>query len=84
MNEEKENQKWDPITWVVIIIGIIGVLLAIAIPSFVKARNTAAQQACINNLRIINAGREQAVKAYSTETEKKLKEDANKGMEHTR
>jgi len=42
------------------VIGIIAVvLLAIALPSFIKARNTSAQQACINNLRQIDAGKEQ-------------------------
>jgi hypothetical protein len=38
-----------------IIVGtLLFVLVAIAIPSFVKARNTSNQQACINNLRIID------------------------------
>ena len=41
------------------LVAIIGLLAAIAIPSFVKARNTAQQNACINNLRIIDAGKEQ-------------------------
>jgi hypothetical protein len=33
---------------------------AIAIPSFVKARSTAQQNACINNLRILDSAKEQA------------------------
>ncbi len=44
---------------IMIVVAIIGLLAAIAIPSFVKARNTAQQNACINNLRMIDAGKEQ-------------------------
>jgi hypothetical protein len=35
------------------------VCLAIAIPSFIKARNVCAQNACINNLRCIDSAKEQ-------------------------
>ena len=48
---------------IMIVVAIIGLLAAIAIPSFVKARNTAQQNACINNLRMIDAGKEQAALA---------------------
>jgi hypothetical protein len=41
------------------IVAIIGLLAAIAIPSFVKARTTSQQNACINNLRRIDSGKEQ-------------------------
>ena len=44
---------------IMIVVAIIGLLAAIAIPSFVKARNQSQQNACINNLRIIDAGKEQ-------------------------
>ena len=46
-----------------IVVAIIGLLAAIAIPSFVKARNTAQQNGCINNLRQIDSGKEQAALA---------------------
>ncbi len=36
-----------------------GLLAAIAIPSFVKARSTAQHNSCINNLRMIDAAKEQ-------------------------
>ena len=38
---------------------VIGLLSIIAIPNFVKARNTAFQNACINNLRIIDGAKQQ-------------------------
>jgi len=36
---------------IMIVVAIIGLLAAIAIPNFVKARSTSQQNACINNLR---------------------------------
>src|SRR4051812_23697702 len=36
---------------IMIVVAIIGLLAAVAIPNFVKARNTAQQTGCINNLR---------------------------------
>lgn len=44
---------------IMIVVAIIGLLAAIAIPNFVKARTTAQKNACINNLRIIDAAVEQ-------------------------
>ena len=51
---------------IMIVVAIIGLLAAIAIPSFVKARNTSQQNACINNLRMIDSGKEQAAMATNT------------------
>ena len=39
---------------IMIVVAIIGLLAAIAIPNFVKARQTAQTNACINNLRQID------------------------------
>ena len=36
---------------IMIVVAIIGLLAAIAIPNFVRARTTAQKNACINNLR---------------------------------
>jgi prepilin-type N-terminal cleavage/methylation domain-containing protein len=49
---------------IMIVVAIIGLLAAIAIPSFVKARNTSQQNACLNNLRQIDGGKEQAAMRY--------------------
>jgi hypothetical protein len=40
-------------------IAVIGMLAAIAIPNFVKARNTAQINACINNLRQLDGAKQQ-------------------------
>ena len=39
---------------IMIVVAIIGLLAAVAIPSFVKARDTSQVNACINNLRLID------------------------------
>ena len=44
---------------IMIVVAIIGLLAAIAIPNFVKARKTAQKNACINNLRQIDGAKEQ-------------------------
>jgi prepilin-type N-terminal cleavage/methylation domain-containing protein len=44
---------------IMIVVAIIGLLAAIAIPNFVKARTSAQQNACINNLRQIDAAKQQ-------------------------
>ena len=65
-------------TWaiVLIVLGIVGIvgiavigkLAAIAIPNFVKARNTAQMNACINNLRMIDG----AKRSWALENKKEL------------
>jgi prepilin-type N-terminal cleavage/methylation domain-containing protein len=44
---------------IMIVVAIIGLLAAIAIPNFVKARTTSQQNACINNLRLVDAAKQQ-------------------------
>lgn len=44
---------------IMIVVAIIGLLAAIAIPSFIQARTTSQKNACINNLRQIDAAKEQ-------------------------
>ena len=44
---------------IMIVVAIIGLLAAIAIPNFVRARATSQTNACINNLRQIDAAVQQ-------------------------
>jgi type II secretory pathway pseudopilin PulG len=46
-------------TLVEIVVLIIGILLAIAVPNFVRARASSRQKACISNLRQIDSAKEQ-------------------------
>ncbi|MEY2428340.1 MAG: type pilus assembly protein PilA [Verrucomicrobiota bacterium] len=48
---------------IMIVVAIIGLLAAIAIPNFVRARTTSQQNACINNLRQIDG----AIQQYALE-----------------
>ena len=44
---------------IMIVVAIIGLLAAIAIPNFVRARTTSQANACISNLRIIDGAKGQ-------------------------
>jgi len=44
---------------IMIVVAIIGLLAAIAIPNFVKARTTSQINACINNLRQLDGAKQQ-------------------------
>jgi prepilin-type N-terminal cleavage/methylation domain-containing protein len=52
---------------IMIVVAIIGLLAAIAIPNFIKARATSQANACINNLRQIDA----AINEWALETGQK-------------
>jgi type II secretory pathway pseudopilin PulG len=41
-----------------IVVAIIGLLAAIAIPNFVKAREIARRNSCINNLRLLDGAKQ--------------------------
>ena len=44
---------------IMIVVAIIGLLAAIAIPNFIKARTISQQNACINNLRLVDSSKQQ-------------------------
>ncbi len=47
-----------------IVVAIIGLLAAIGIPNYVRARQTSQTNACINNLRIIDQAKQQWALEY--------------------
>ena len=49
---------------IMIVVAVIGLLVTMAVPSFLKARNTSQQNACINNLRVIDGGKEQCAMVF--------------------
>jgi prepilin-type N-terminal cleavage/methylation domain-containing protein len=55
---------------IMIVVAIIGLLAAIAIPNFVKARTTAQKNACIANLKQIDgAGQQWALENKKTDSD---------------
>ena len=44
---------------IMIVVAIIGLLAAIAIPNFVRARKTAQANSCVNALRLIDSAKQQ-------------------------
>ena len=54
---------------IMIIVAIIGLLAAIAVPNFIKSRTRSAATACINNLRQIDDSKAQwALETHKTST----------------
>ena len=54
-----KNRSGFTLVEIMIVVAIIGLLAAIAVPNFVQARNNARASVCINNLRQIDSAKEQ-------------------------
>jgi len=52
---------------IMIVVAIIGLLAAIALPSFLSARAISRKNACINNLRQIDGAQQQVMLALPTD-----------------
>ena len=60
----KTNRKGFTLVEIMIVVAIIALLAAIAIPSFMKSRTESRKSSCINNLRLIDHAKQQ----YGTST----------------
>ena len=88
MKIRKSDKAAFTLVEIMIVVAIIGMLAAIAIPNYVKARDNSQLNACINNLRQIDGAaqtwaletKKQSSDPYTLDTLKpyiKLKSDGN-------
>ena len=55
----KKNTAGFTLVEIMIVVAIIGLLAAIAVPNFAQARTNARRSTCINNMRLVDAAKEQ-------------------------
>jgi prepilin-type N-terminal cleavage/methylation domain-containing protein len=58
MNRIRKNKGFTLVE-IMIVVLIIGILMAIAVPNFIQARQSSRKSSCIANLKQMDAGKEQ-------------------------
>lgn len=56
---KKRSNRGFTLVEIMIVVLIIGILMAIAVPNFVRARESSRRSSCVANLKQIDSGKEQ-------------------------
>ena len=64
MKSFKSLRRAFTLVEIMIVVLIIGILLAIAIPNFIRARESSRAKACVSNLRQLDSAKEQWAMDY--------------------
>ena len=64
MKSFKSLRRAFTLVEIMIVVLIIGILLAIAIPNFIRARESSRAKACVSNLRQVDSAKEQWAMDY--------------------
>jgi prepilin-type N-terminal cleavage/methylation domain-containing protein len=84
MQTRKTKSTGFTLVEIMIVVAIIGLLAAIAIPNFVSARTKSQATACINNLRIIDGAKQMwALEAKKTSSDTPTGADLQPYIGHT-
>jgi len=81
MNDDRKRRQKRLAIVIALLLVVVAVILAVAIPALNTSRNTAARDACIRNLRMIDDAKRQWESEHSTSAEKSEMTNANKASQ---
>jgi uncharacterized membrane protein YedE/YeeE len=81
MNDERKRNRWHVAIVIAVVVGVLALILALAVPAFIPSRNTAARDACIRNLRLIDEAKRKWESGQSMSARKKEETNASQASQ---